>query len=82
MQTHHLTTAYDLYTQARAEQTGRTDAEQRANISPEAFEAQVRELHQCWMGGEFSFGRFTELIGVPHWELWEILEALGLPLHR
>ena len=51
-------------------------------ISPDEFEQQIRELHQGWMQGNFSFGRFTELIGIPHWELWEILDKLGLEIHR
>jgi hypothetical protein len=47
----------------------------------EAFERQLHELHVRWQAGEFSFGRFTELMGVPHAELWDILDAFGLKLY-
>jgi hypothetical protein len=76
------TTAYDLFTHMRAEITGKTQAELQREWTPEAFEAQIRSLHARWMAGEFSFGRFTELIGIPHLELWEMLDALDLSLHR
>lgn len=62
-------TAFNLYAQIRAEATGKPEAEIRAEISPEEFERQVRQLHYQWLSGEFSFGKFTELIGVPHLEL-------------
>ncbi len=72
---------YDLFAQYRAEQTGQTESEIRQAFSQAEFEQLLHNLHQRWLNGEISFGRFTELIGVPHWELWEILEAMKLPLH-
>jgi hypothetical protein len=74
--------AYDIYVQTRAEITGKSEAEIKAEIKPEEFEKRVRDLYHQWICGEFSYGRFTELIGVPHWELWEIFDALGLPRHK
>jgi hypothetical protein len=71
--------AYDIYVSIQAEGAGRNEAEIRAEISREAFERQVRQLHYQWLCGEFSFGRFTELIDVPDWELRQILDALNLP---
>jgi hypothetical protein len=78
-QTH---TGYDIYVEYRAEKTGKSEAEIRVEIGAEEFERQVRQLHTQWMSGEFSFGKFTELISIPHWELWQILETFDLPLHR
>lgn len=82
METQERTIAYELFAQSRAEQTGQTENEIQAIISPSDFEALVRDLHHRWINGEFSFGRFTELIGIPHWELWEILDVMQLPIHR
>ena len=82
MQIERTHSAYDIFAEYRAEKTGKSESEVRAEISADEFERQVRQLHAQWMNGEFSFGKFTELIGIPHWELWEILDALGLSLHR
>jgi hypothetical protein len=82
MQIQENTEAYGIFIQIRAEMTGKEEAEIRAEITPEEFESQLRQLHHQWLSGEFSFGKFTELIGVPHLELWEILDLLGLALHR
>jgi len=73
---------YEIYAQIRAEIEGKTEQEIKAQTPPDVFEKLVRELYGQWTAGEFSFGRFTEIIGVPHWELWEILDALGLPRHK
>ncbi len=72
--------AYDLFLEAHALYTGQTIDEIRVEISPEEFEARIRALHYQYMNGQFSFGRFTELAGVAHLELREILDAIGLPL--
>ena len=74
--------AYEIYVQMRAEITGKSEADIKSEVAPEQFEKQVRDLYYRWTCGEFSYGRFTELIGVPHWELWEIFDALGLPRHK
>lgn len=72
---------YDLFAQCRAELTGQSETEIRQAFNQAEFEQLVYNLHERWLNGEISFGRFTEMIGVPHWELWEILEAMRLPLH-
>jgi predicted HTH domain antitoxin len=82
MQTKETTHAYEIYVQAQRDKTGKTAQEIQEATPLEKFEIQIFDLYQQWQAGEFSFGRFTELIGVPHWELWEILEALGLPIHH
>ncbi len=82
MLTKQTVAAYELFVPIHADYTGKTLVQVKSEISPEQFEVQIRELHQRYTAGEFSIGRFTELIGVPHWELWEILESLGLPVHN
>lgn len=82
MQIKDTTTAYELFIQAHADYLKKPADQVKAEVSPEHFEEQLHNLHQRYMAGEFSFGRFTELIGVPHWELWEILGMIGLPLHN
>jgi hypothetical protein len=82
MQTKQLTVAYDLFVEIHADYTGKPVEQVKAETSPEQFEERVHTLYQQYAAGEFSLGRFTELIGVPHWELWEILDALGLPIHN
>ncbi|MBC7811887.1 MAG: hypothetical protein H7175_12105 [Burkholderiales bacterium] len=82
MQTGQRELAYHIYLELMVEKTGKNEDELKAEIGLEAFEKQVRQLHYQWMCGEFSFGKFTEIIGIPHWELWEILDALGLQIHR
>jgi len=61
---------------------GKDQAAVRAEINPDEFERQLRQLYAQWLAGEFSFGKFTEIIGVAHAELWEIFDALSLPRHR
>ena len=82
MQTKQVTAAYDLFVQIHADYTGKTVEQVEAEINPEQFEEQIRTLHDRYIAGEFSIGRFTELIGIPLWELWEILLLLGLPIHN
>ena len=82
MQAEKYADAYDLFAQIRAEIEGKTEAQIKAEVTHDAFEKQIRELYSQWTSGEFSFGRFTELIGVPHWELWQILDAFGLPRYK
>lgn len=82
MQTKQATAAYELFVEMHADYTHQSPDQMRAAISPDEFERQVRDLHYRWLSGEFSFGRFTEIIGVPHAELWAILDALALPLHK
>ena len=82
MLTKQIVMAYELFAPIHADYTGKTLTQVRAEISPEEFETQIHELHKRYIAGEFSMGRFTELIGVPHWELWEILDMLGLPIHN
>lgn len=74
--------AYDLFLEARSLYTGRTLNEVRSEIDADEFEARIRALHYQFMSGKFSFGRFTELAGVAHLELREILDALGLSTHH
>lgn len=76
------TSAYDLFVEAHSLYINKDQAEIRAEINPGEFERQVRQLYAQWLAGEFSFGKFTEIIGVAHAELWEIFDALGLPRHR
>jgi len=74
--------AYDLFVEAHALYTGKHPEEVLSLISADEFEARIRALHYQYMSGKFSFGRFTELAGVAHLELREILDALGLPSHH
>jgi len=73
---------YSLFVAAHALYTGKHPEEILATISADEFEARIRALHYQYMAGNYSFGRFTELTGVAHLELREILEALGLPSHH
>ncbi len=82
MQTKQITAAYDLFVEMHADYTGKSIEQVQAEMSPEQFEDRIRQLYQQYSAGEFSIGRFTELIGVPHWELWQILDMLGLPVHN
>jgi hypothetical protein len=82
MQTQQATNAYDLYMEAHAAYSNKSLIQVQSETPPDLFESRVRTLHQQYMAGEFSFGRFTELLGVPHWELWQILELLDLALHN
>lgn len=82
MKTQDLTAAYELFVEIHADYTGKSTEQVRAEISPEQFEERLRDLYQQYAAGAFSFGRFTELISVPHWELWQILDTFGLPLHN
>ncbi|MCA0457046.1 MAG: hypothetical protein LCI00_23950 [Chloroflexi bacterium] len=74
--------AYDLFLEARALYTGKTSSEVRSEIDADEFEARIRALHYQYISGKFSFGRFTELAGVAHLELREILDALDLSTHH
>jgi hypothetical protein len=76
-----LTPAYELFVDIHADYRHQTPEQVRHEVSPEAFERQLFGLYERWQAGEFSYGRFTELIGVPHAELWEMLDAFGLKLH-
>lgn len=82
MQTERIAAAYELFVEIHADYTAKTFDQVQAELTPEQFEAHVRDLHHQYMAGHFSIGRFSELIGVPHWELWEILDMLGLPLYN
>lgn len=82
MLTQQIIAAYDLFVTIHADYAGKTIEQVRQEISPEQFESKMYDLHRRYIAGEFSIGRFTELIGVPHWELWEILDSLGLSIHN
>ncbi len=82
MQMEQTTTAYELFVEAHSLYTQRSAEQIRADVRPDEFERQLRQLHSQWLNGTFSFGKFTEIIGVAHAELWDILAALGLVLHR
>lgn len=75
------TTAYDLFVEAHAAYIGKSPEQIAAETTSDEFEELLSSLHHQYMEGQFSMGRFTELIQVPHLELWEILEVLGLPIH-
>ncbi|MBA3872494.1 MAG: hypothetical protein H0X30_25435 [Anaerolineae bacterium] len=74
--------AYNLFVEAHALYTGKLPEDVLAAISADEFEARIRALHYQYLAGTFSFGRFTELAGVAHVELREILELLGLSSHH
>ena len=82
MQTKQTTAAYELFVEIHADYTGKSIEQVQAEMSPEQFEDRIQALYHQYSAGEFSIGRFTELIGVPHWELWQILDMLGLPVHN
>lgn len=82
MQIKDMTAAYEMFVQVHAEYAHKTAEQVKTEIDMAQFEAQLHELHEQYMAGVFSFGRFTELIGVPHWELWQILDMMGLQLHN
>jgi len=73
--------AYEQFLEARALYTGQPKGHLSDSISPDAFETLIIDLHRRYAAGEISIGRFSELAGVAHLELWEILELLELPLH-
>lgn len=81
MQTKQVTAAYELFVDIHADYTKQTLEKVRSEITPEEFERRLQDLYARWQAGDFSFGRFTELMGVPHAELWDILDAFGLKLH-
>lgn len=81
-QMEQTSTAYERFVEAHSLYLGREAEQIRAEIQPDEFERQVRQLHGQWLSGAFSFGKFTEIIGVAHAELWDILDILGLTLHR
>ena len=74
--------AYSLFLEAHALYSGKRPEEILNTISADEFEARIRALHYQYLAGNFSFGRFTELAGVAHAELREILELLGLSSHH
>lgn len=76
-----MSAAYDLYLEAHAAYTGQTLSQIEQMMTEADFETHLRELHERYLNGEFSIGKFTELMGVAHLELWEILESLNLPYH-
>ena len=82
MQMEQTVTAYELFVQAHSLYTQHSPEQIRADIRPDEFERQIRQLHRQWLDGDFSFGKFTEIIGVAHMELWDILDALDLSAHR
>jgi hypothetical protein len=82
MQTEQITAAYELFVESHAGYTSQSPDIVRSVITLSQFEDDLRRLHQQYMTGEISFGRSTELIGVPHAELWDILDMMGLPLHN
>jgi hypothetical protein len=81
MQTKQAVAAYELFVEMHADYTHQSPEQIRNAIPPDQFERQLHDLYERWQAGEFSFGRFTELIGVPHAELWDILDAFGLKLY-
>jgi hypothetical protein len=74
--------AYNIFVEAHALYSGKHPEEILNTISADEFEARIRALHYQYLAGNFSFGRFTELAGVAHAELREILELLGLSSHH
>jgi hypothetical protein len=74
--------AYSLFVEAHALYTGKSPRDILNEISVDEFEARIRALHYQYIGGNFSFGRFTELAGLAHAELREILEVFGLSSHH
>ena len=74
--------AYSLFVEAHALYTGNSSEEIMTAISADEFEARIRALHYQYIAEKFSFGRFTELAGVAHAELREILELLDLSAHH
>jgi hypothetical protein len=81
LQTKQLMAAYELFVDIHADYTNQAPEQVRSAIPPQEFERRLQDLYSRWQAGEFSFGRFTELIGVPHAELWDILDTFGLKLH-
>ncbi|MBL8155393.1 MAG: hypothetical protein JNM70_14510 [Anaerolineae bacterium] len=75
-------TIYDLFVEAHSRYTGKSAAQVRAELGPDECEARIRMLHEQYMAGQFSFGRFTELVGVAHLELREILALMSLPTYN
>ncbi len=80
MQGVSTSTAYDQLVALRVIHTGEPDLEIRKSISQAEFEAQLRDLHQHYMDGEFTIGRLADLLGVPSLNLVDILDEAGLPM--
>lgn len=82
MQLEQTRTAYDIFIEVYAEKHGLTIQEAQQQVSPQDVETRLRALHQQWLNGAFSFGKFAELMDTPHWELWEMLDAARLTRSR
>ncbi len=54
MQTKQHIAAYDLFVEANALYTNKSEAEIRAVMNPTQFEERFRQLHSQWQQGEFS----------------------------
>ena len=64
---------------------------QQRQISPEdalaelvraGFEIKLRELHDHYVRGEYSFGRLAKELGITTWELAHLLEERKLQTHN
>jgi hypothetical protein len=74
--------SFDRFVEAHSRYAGKSAAQIRTELGPDECEARIRMLHEQYMAGQFSFGRFTELVGVAHLELREILALMSLPTHN
>jgi len=70
--------ALRYYIASKAEDEGKSPDEVAREVTPESFEAYVRELHEQFMAGEFSQGEMADLLGLPRLELIHLLENMGL----
>jgi hypothetical protein len=76
----HIQAAYDLFVDVYSARVGKTEAQARAEVSPQEFDKQIRDLYPRYMNQEFSIGKFADLLQVPVLNLYDILNELGLDI--
>jgi hypothetical protein len=74
--------AYEQFIDSHARRAEKSEQDMREHISPEDFETRLRTLHHLYIEGEFTIGKFADLMGVPALNLVDILDALDLPIRH
>ncbi len=77
-----LDTAYDFFVEAVAYRSQKTRDDIRAEITTEAFLAQLQALHHQYVAGEFSIGKLADLMNVNPFQLDYLLTTLGMAMHN
>lgn len=72
--------AYTLFVEAHAAHTGKSADSVHLEITLDAFDVRLRDLHRRYINRELSLIRFADLLGVPVAHLHNIFDAAGLAL--